>query len=160
MRGDLAIFGVEETKRRIRLPPSLIALVKKRNLLTKAILTAWRSLNVSPLFLQNPKPDLTMDQKLEGTPKATLQLDGRAVTRSEITNDWGTRLQWQIKRDGKEIATTTAGLELTYEHADTAPGKYEVVLQQFYYVNYKKDASGKFTESKYVNISDPVSYTI
>ena len=101
-----------------------------------------------------------MDQKLEGTPKATLQLNGRAVTRSEVTDDWGTRLQWQIKRDGKEIATTKAGLDLTYEHPDTAPGKYEVVLQQFYYVNYKKDTSGKFTESKYINISDPVSYTI
>lgn len=102
-----------------------------------------------------------MDQKLEGTPKALLQLAGRAVTRSEaITNNWGTRLQWQIKRDGKEIATTVAGLDLTYEHPDTTPGKYEVVLQQFYYVSYKKDKEGKFTESKYVNISDPVSYTI
>lgn len=101
-----------------------------------------------------------MDQKLEGTPKATLQLAGRAVTRSEVSNNWGTRLQWQIKRDGKEIATTVAGLDLTYEHPDAAPGKYEIVLQQFYYVNYKKDQNGKFTESKYVNISEPVSYTI
>ena len=101
-----------------------------------------------------------MDQKLEGTPKATLQLDGRAVTRSEITNHWGTRLQWQIKRDGKEIATTVAGLDLTYEHPDAAPGKYDIVLQQFYYVSYLKDKDGKFTQSKYVNISDPVSYTI
>jgi hypothetical protein len=114
----------------------------------------------SPVFFSEPKPNLTMDQKLEGTPKATLQLNGRAVTRTEVTNDWGTRLQWQIKRDGKEIATTTAGLDLTYEHPETAPGKYEVVLQQFYYVSYKKDTSGKFTESKYVNISDAVSYTI
>jgi hypothetical protein len=101
-----------------------------------------------------------MDQKLEGTPKAALQLAGRAVTRTEVTNDWGTRLQWQIKRDGKEIATTVAGLDLIYEHPDSTPGKYEIVLQQFYYLNYKKDKDGKFTESKYVSISDPVTYTI
>jgi hypothetical protein len=101
-----------------------------------------------------------MDQKLEGTPKATLQLAGRAVTRSEVSNDWGTRLQWMISRDGKVIATVGAGLDLTFEHPDAAPGKYDIVLQQFHYVNYKKDKDGKFTESNYINISEPVSYTI
>ena len=101
-----------------------------------------------------------MDQKLEGTPKATLELNGRSITRSEVSNDWGTRLQWVIRRDGKEVATLGAGLDLKFEHADTTPGKYEVVLQQFQYLNYKKDKDGKFTESKYINISEPVSYTI
>jgi hypothetical protein len=101
-----------------------------------------------------------MDQKLEGTPKATLQLEGKTITRSDVTNDWGTRLQWLIKRDGKEIASIAAGPDLAFEHTDTHPGKYEIVLQQFHYVSYKKDNDGKFTESKYVNISDAVSYTI
>jgi hypothetical protein len=101
-----------------------------------------------------------MDQKLEGAPKATLQLSGRAITRSEVSNDWGTRLQWMISRDGKPIASVAAGLDLTFEHPDTAPGKYEIVLQQFHYVNYKKDKEGRFTESAYINISEPVSYTI
>ena len=101
-----------------------------------------------------------MDQKLEGTPKATLQLAGRKVTGGEITNHWGTRLQWKVSRDGKEIATVGAGIDLTFEHPETVPGKYEVVLQQFQYLNYKKDKDGKFTESKYINISEPVSYTI
>ena len=101
-----------------------------------------------------------MDQKLEGTPKATLQLSGRKVTGSEITNHWGTRLQWKVSRDGKEIATVGAGIDLTFEHPEIAPGRYEVVLQQFQYLNYKKDKDGKFTESKYINISEPVSYTI
>ncbi|GDY23882.1 hypothetical protein LBMAG56_52290 [Verrucomicrobiota bacterium] len=102
----------------------------------------------------------TMDQKLEGTPKATLQLAGRKITRSEITNHWGTRLQWRVSRDGKEIATPVCGPELTFEHPDKTPGKYEVVLQQFHYVSYAKDKDGKFTASKYINISEPVSYTI
>ena len=101
-----------------------------------------------------------MDQKLEGTPKASLQLDGRKVTRSDVSNDWGTRLQWKVSRDGKEIAAVTAGLELAFEHADKSPGKYEIVLQQFQYVNYNKDKDGKFTASKYVDISAPASYTI
>lgn len=101
-----------------------------------------------------------MDQKLEGKPKATLQLAGRKVTRSEVTNHWGTRLQWRVTRDGKEVATATAGLEPDFEHPDSTPGNYQVVLQQFHYVNYKKDKDGKFTESKYIDISEPVSYTI
>ena len=101
-----------------------------------------------------------MDQKLEGKPKATLTLAERKVTRSEVTDDWGTRLQWKVIRNGKEIATVGAGLDLTFEHSETVPGKYEIVLQQFHYVNYKKDKDGKFTESKYINISEAVSYTI
>jgi hypothetical protein len=101
-----------------------------------------------------------MDQKLEGKPEATLQIAGRKVTRTEVSNNWGTRLQWLVKRDGKEIATPFAGVELSYEHPETAPGKYEIVLQQFHYLNYKKDKDGKFTESRYVDISAPVSYTI
>ena len=131
--------------------------IQEVKFLTNPIPRDYRSLNV-PRF--PPNHPINMDQTLEGTPKATLQLAGRSVTRSEVSNDWGTRLQWQIKRDGKEIATTVAGLDLTYEHLDTTPGKYEVVLQQFHYRNYKKDKDGKFTESKYVNISEPVSYTI
>ena len=101
-----------------------------------------------------------MDQKLEGKPNAFLQLAGHKVTRTDVTGDWGTRLQWKVSRDGKEVATVFAGLELAFEHPETTPGKYEIVLQQFHYLNYKKDKDGKFTESKYVDISEPVSYTI
>ena len=101
-----------------------------------------------------------MDQKLEGTPKATLQVAGTKVTRTEVGNDWGTRLQWKVSRDGKEVATVGAGVDFVFEYADTSPGRYEVVLQQFHYVNYKKNAEGKFTESAYIDISNPVSYTL
>jgi hypothetical protein len=101
-----------------------------------------------------------MDQKLEGTPQATLTIVGRKITRSDVTNDWGTRLQWKISRDGKEVATVAAGIAADFEHADAAPGNYQVVLQQFHYVNYRKTPDGKFTESKYVDISEPVTYAI
>ena len=37
-----------------------------------------------------------MDQKFEGTPKAEITLEGRKVSRGDVTNDWGLRLEWQI----------------------------------------------------------------
>ena len=44
-----------------------------------------------------------MEQKYEGTPKAEIKLDGRKVTRSDVTNDWGLGLQWVVRRDGKVV---------------------------------------------------------
>jgi hypothetical protein len=101
-----------------------------------------------------------MEQKFEGTPQATVELNGRRVTRSDVINDWGSRLQWEIRRDGQVVATPPARAESTYEHADATPGEYQVVLQMWKYVNYKKDGEGNFTESKFVDISSPVTYRI
>ena len=101
-----------------------------------------------------------MDQKFEGAPKAEIQLDGQKVSRGDVTHDWGLRLQWQVKRDGKVIATPPARAEVSYEHAEKEPGKYEIVLQMWKYVNYKKNKAGEFTESKFIDISNSVSYTI
>lgn len=101
-----------------------------------------------------------MDQKLEGNPKATLTVSGRKVTRTDVSNDWGTRLQWKVSRDGKEVAVVGAGILPEFEHPDTTPGSYQVVLQQFHYVNYRKTPDGKFIDSKYVDISEPVTYTV
>lgn len=100
-----------------------------------------------------------MDQKFEGTPKSEIKLDGRKITRGVVTNDWGLRLQWQIKRDGKVIASPPARADLSYEHADKTPGKYEVVLQMWKYVNYRKK-NGEFIDSKFIDISNTVSYVI
>jgi len=104
------------------------------------------------------EPD--MDQKFEGTPKAEITLEGRKVSRGDVTNDWGLRLQWQIKRDGKVIATEAARAEPRYEHPDRSPGKYEIVLQMWKYVNYKKNKQREFVSSKFIDISNIVSYTI
>ncbi|MDA1015329.1 MAG: hypothetical protein O3A00_12870 [Planctomycetota bacterium] len=101
-----------------------------------------------------------MDQKFEGTPKAELSLQGRKVTRSEVTNDWGSQLRWKVARNGKEVATASARVESTFESPEKEAGKYEVVLQMFKYVNYKKDKDGNYTESKFIDISNSVSYTI
>ena len=101
-----------------------------------------------------------MDQVFEGTPKVDIRLAGRRVTRGDVYNDWGSKLQWQFSRDGQVIAIVPARAEASYEYLDTTPGKYEVVLQLFKYINYKKDAKGEYTESKFIDISNKVSYTI
>ena len=101
-----------------------------------------------------------MEQRFEGTPRAEIRLEGRRVTRGDVTNDWGLRLQWQIRRNGQVIATPGARADATYEHADTAPGTYEIVLQMWKYQDYRKRPDGEFINSRFVDISNKVTYTI
>lgn len=96
-----------------------------------------------------------MDQKFEGTPKAEIRLSGQKVTRNEVTHDWGSRLQWEVRRDDKIIATPTARLAADYQHDDKTPGKYQVVLQMWKYEGYKSGCQGK-----YIDISNKVTYTL
>ena len=72
-----------------------------------------------------------------------------------VTNDWGSRLQWKISRDGKVVATAPARAEVSYELADKTPGTYEVVLEIWKYEGYTVKDHGKFIE-----ISNKVRYTI
>ena len=101
-----------------------------------------------------------MEQKFDGTPKAEIRLEGRKVFRGEVTHDWGSRLQWVISRDGKVLATPPARVDVSYEHPDMTPGTYEIVLQMWKYINYKKNAEGEFTDSKFVEISNKVTFKI
>jgi hypothetical protein len=101
-----------------------------------------------------------MEQKYEGSPRAEIRLVGHRVLRSDVINDWGLQLRWAISRDGKVIATVPARAENSYEHPDKTPGKYEIVLQMWKYVDYKKGADGEFSNSRFVDVSDKVTYTI
>jgi hypothetical protein len=101
-----------------------------------------------------------MEQKFEKVPQAEIRLEGRRVIRGDVSNDWGLRLQWEVRRDGQVVASPLARAETGYEHPETAPGKYEIVLQMWKYVDYKKGANGEFVNSRYVDISNKVSYTI
>jgi hypothetical protein len=101
-----------------------------------------------------------MDQKFEAPPQAEIRLEGRKVIRSDVAGDWGLRLQWQIQRDGQVVATPPARAETSYEHPDSTPGKYEIVLQTWKYVDYKKNKDGEFINSKFVEISNRVSYVV
>jgi hypothetical protein len=101
-----------------------------------------------------------MEQKFDATPKAELRLRGRTVTRTDVANDWGLQMRWVVKRDGKVVATANARADATYEHPGQEPGTYEIVLEMFKYVNYAKDKAGEYTQSKFVVISNAVSYTV
>lgn len=101
-----------------------------------------------------------MDQKFEGTPQAEIRLEGQKVTRGHVHNDWGLRLQWQVSHDGKVVATPPARAELSYEHPDKTSGTWEIVLQMWKYVNYRKNPEGEFIDSSFIDISPPVTYTI
>src|SRR3954463_5715265 len=78
-----------------------------------------------------PAGDILMEQKFEGSPRAEIRLEGRRVLRSDVTNDWGSGLQWQIRRNGQVIATPPARAESSYEHPEATPGTYEIVLQMW-----------------------------
>jgi len=102
-----------------------------------------------------------MEQKFDGTvPKSELTLAGRKATRSEIVYDWGLQVRWLVRRDGQEVATAPARIETSYEHKDATPGKYEIVLQMFKYIDYKKTPTGEFMTSKFIDISNVVQYKI
>ena len=101
-----------------------------------------------------------MDQQFEGEPKAEIRLEGRTLLRSDVANDWGSQLLWEIRRNGEVVATVPARANSSYEHPDSTPGQYEVVLQMFKYEGYAKDPAGIFTKSKFVEVSNKVSYVI
>jgi hypothetical protein len=119
-----------------------------------------QSATADPPYLPAESENLNMEQKYEGSPRAEIRLVGRRVLRSEVTNDWGLQLRWTVLRDGKVIATVPARAEASYEHPETTPGKYEIVLQMWKYVDYKKGADGEFANSRFVDVSDKVTYTI
>lgn len=93
----------------------------------------------------------------ELNPKATLKLEGRTVTRSDIARDPGYRIQWHVKKDGKTVAQVNARPDKSYAHADASAGKYTIVLELFFpeYKATSKDSKGLFKP-----ISDEVSYAI
>jgi hypothetical protein len=101
-----------------------------------------------------------MDQKLEGTPRVEIRLEGRRVIRGDVVNDWGSRLQWVVLRDGQAVATVNARLANSYEHPDKTPGIYEIVLQMWKYLDYRKSKDGNYVNSKYLDVSNKVSYQI
>lgn len=101
-----------------------------------------------------------MDQRFEGQPTAEIRLDGRMVFRSPVVNDWGSQLIWEIRRNGDVIATIPARLTDSHEITDPTPGQYDVVLQMFQYEGYEKDPTGKYTKSKFVDVSNKVTVTV
>ena len=101
-----------------------------------------------------------MDQNFEGTPQAEIRLEGRRALRGDVSHDWGSQLVWEVRRNGQVVAQVPARANAAYEHPDTTPGQYEVVLQMFQYDGYAKDKDGNFTQSKFVEVSNKVGYMV
>ncbi len=102
-----------------------------------------------------------MEQRFDGTPPtAAIRLEGRRVIRGDVSNDWGLRLQWEVRRNGQVVATVNARPDAAYEHMDTAAGEYAIVLQMWKYVNYRKNPQGEFVDSRFIDISNRVTYTV
>jgi hypothetical protein len=101
-----------------------------------------------------------MDQRFEGQPKAEIRIEGRKLFRTVVTNDWGSQLIWEIRRNGDVIATVPARLTDNYEVTEPLAGQYEAVLQMFQYEGYEKDPAGKYTKSKFVDVSNKLSWTV
>lgn len=101
-----------------------------------------------------------MDQRFEGQPKAEIRLEGHKLVRTDMTNDWGSQLIWEIRRNGDVIATAQARLTHSFELTDQISGQYEAVLQMFQYEGYEKDPAGKYTKSKFVDVSNKLNWTV
>ena len=101
-----------------------------------------------------------MDQRFEGTPQTEIKLDGRKLTRGDVSHDWGSQLAWEVRRNGQVVAQVPARANAADVYPDTTPGQYEVVLQMFKYDGYAKDKDGHFTQSKFVEVSNQVAYTV
>lgn len=101
-----------------------------------------------------------MDQRFEGIPKAEIKVEGRKISRSHVANDWGSQLIWEVRRGGEVVAQVPARISDSYEITDPTPGQYEVVLQMFQYEGYEKDKDGKYTKSKFVEVSNKVTCTV
>ena len=110
----------------------------------------------APVYAQATFP-MKIKRVEELNPRATLKLEGRTVTRTNITKDPGYRIQWHVKKDGKTVAQVNARPDKTYTHPDAAPGKYTVVLE-LYFPEYK--ATSKESKGLFKPISNEVAYEI
>ena len=63
-----------------------------------------------------------MDQRFEGQPKADIRLEGNRLIRGDVTNDWGSQLIWEIRRNGEVVSTVPAGTTLRDLNGEVARG--------------------------------------
>jgi hypothetical protein len=101
-----------------------------------------------------------MEQKFEGIPKSEIRVDGASLIRTEVVNDWGSLLQWVITQNGKQVAAYNARPGLSIKHDLKSPGDYEAQLHIWKYVDYKKTPQGEFINSKFIEISNKVKFTV
>jgi hypothetical protein len=78
------------------------------------------------------QPTYKLDVKPHLKPLATLKLDGTKITRTDLQDDPGFRLQYHFQKDGKTVATVEARSAASLDLPQKEAGIYTVVLELFY----------------------------
>src|SRR5262245_6714654 len=78
------------------------------------------------------QPTYKRERKPHVKPLATLKLDGDKLSRTDLQDDPGFRLQYRFVKEGKELTTVDARANPTLALPHRDPGTYSVVLEVFH----------------------------
>ena len=92
-------------------------------------------------------------------PHSNRRASGWPCPRRSSAPGTGTR-RWRSSGQAPPPPPLPARADASYEHPDTTPGTYEIVLQSWKYFDYAKNPAGEFTRSQFVDISNKVTYKI
>jgi len=106
--------------------------------------------------LASAQPTYKLDVKPELKPAAVLSIADGAITRTDLKDDPGFRLQYHFKKDGQEVATSEARSSLTVAPPKTDAGVYTVVLELFYPA-YK---GGAVQKGEYKPVSNVLTFRV
>jgi hypothetical protein len=100
-------------------------MAKQRLILTVMLLLAGSvRVQAQPTYKLGVKPDTQ--------PQAKLNFDGARVTRSDVADDPGFRLQYHIQKAGKTVALVDARANKAVELPQSEAGVYGVTLELFH----------------------------
>jgi hypothetical protein len=99
-----------------------------------ALVLFYVSIFSSPFSIPlRAQPTYKLDVKPDLKPLATIKLEGAKVTRGELSDDPGFRLQYHVKAaDGKTVMTSEARSNTVLELPVKDAGTFTVVLELFY----------------------------
>jgi len=114
------------------------------------------SLNLKPANLAG-QPAFKLDVKPHLKPLSVLKLDGTKLSRTDLADDPGFRLQYHIKQaDGKSVTTLDARNQAAIDVPTQTAGTYSVVLELF----YPAFKSGGVQKGEFKPVSNVVTYKI
>jgi hypothetical protein len=102
------------------------------------------------------QPTYKLDVKPELKPAAVLSVANNAISRTDLKDDPGFRLQYHFKKDGQEVATVEARSRATVDPPKTEPGVYTVVLELFFPA-YK---GGAVQKGEYKPVSNVLTFRV
>jgi hypothetical protein len=113
-------------------------------------------LSVVPAGTLVAQPTYKLDVKSDLVPRAKLTLSGATMTRTDVRDDPGFRLQYHVRKDGKTVAAVNARGEHGVRLPSLDPGTYTVVLELFH-PNYK---GGTAIKGEFKPVSDAITYRV